>query len=138
MAAACQPPRLEAGWVGLASERLAPFDRPPNPLISCLFTLRCGTVTASLHAASHLSEERFRERLVAPARKLERFSPAIGGTPSRYEVSVHAFAVSVMDAEQLWWREIEPVLESERLGSDTSIYGSLPRATCASPVAVSN
>jgi hypothetical protein len=60
-------------------------------------------VIARLHAASHLSEERFREHLAALARKLERFAPEITGIPARYEVAIHAPAVSATAAEQLWW-----------------------------------
>jgi hypothetical protein len=88
-------------------------------------------VIARLHATSFLSEERFREHLAALARKLERFGGEVAGFPARYEIAIRAPATSAADAEQLWWREVEPVLESERLGSDTAIYASLPRAMVA-------
>jgi hypothetical protein len=69
--------------------------------------------------------------LAALVRKLERFGAEVAGIPSRYEITIRTLAASPAHAEQLWWQEVEPVLESEHLGSDFAIYGALPRVEAA-------
>jgi hypothetical protein len=86
-------------------------------------------ITALLRVPSHVSDETFRQRLDAVAHRLRRFVPELAGTRERYKVSVRTPAASSREAEDKWWREVEPVLESENLGSNIAVYSQLPRVT---------
>jgi hypothetical protein len=84
-------------------------------------------ITARLYLPSHVASEFFGQRLAAVAQGLQRFAPDVSGTPDWYEISVRVQAASSSEAEELWWREVEPILESKRLGSDVAVYSQLPR-----------
>jgi hypothetical protein len=90
-------------------------------------------ITARLYVPSHVSDESFGQRLAAAARELQRLAPDVSGAPDLYVISVRVQAESRSEAEELWWSEVEPVLESKHLGSDVAVYSQLPRVTPTPP-----
>jgi hypothetical protein len=85
------------------------------------------SVSARLHSVTYFDEGLFRRHLATAREKLRRFSPVIGGAPSQYDVTAHIAAATPAAAATIWWAEVEPLLEQERLGSMWATYTQLPR-----------
>ena len=86
------------------------------------------TVRARLRGVAPLEQEHFVRHVRRLERRLRCFSAVVTGTLEVYEVRVRVEAASEADALEHWWRDIEPVLDEERLGSTSATYFEPPEA----------